>query len=318
MHTGSLFLSFFIFVLLNSNLASGQSCTCDLSTLTCSCCVQINVPDLSNQFCGVLNFNVCQQIATITISYNGDSLFSSAVDVSQTTITPISVSILGICNANLEITNMMVTEKYIQFTLAAVLCPSTLAQTTYSFPQTTIGTPSVCLDINNCAACTAQTVCGWCDDLGQCLDGNENGNACKRCSLCGWNFGQCDNSQTCLAKSTACGFCNTNDLCLPGDPNGPVIGYCALDSWDYLTCDQRTGEFLSITQAKQNYAVLGSSLFFGGLALGIFVVLGIQFYRKRGGKCNVPCKKIHFSLPTFKKPVATTSGNNVMPGYRRH
>jgi len=297
MHSGCLFLSLFVFLLLNSNPAFGQgTCTCDLPSLTCSCCVQVNVPGLNNNFCAVVSFNVCEQVAAVTISYNGGTITSVSVDVSQITITPVSVNILSICNANFEITGIIVTEKYVQFTPAVVLCPGTLIQATYSFPQATIGTPSVCIGINDCADCTAQSVCGWCNELGSCLDGDANGNACKRCSLCGWNYGQCDNSQTCLSKSSACGFCSTNNLCIAGDPYGPAIGKCSLDSWDYLTCDQRTGEYVSIKQAKQNYAVLGTSLFFSGLALGIFMVLGTQFYRKRGGKFNVPCKKIHFSL----------------------
>jgi len=315
MHTSYFCLSLFVFLLINSNLVAGQgSCNCDLASLTCSCCVQFNVAGLNNEFCAILNFNVCQQVASITVTYNNNYITSSSVDVSQATITPISISILGICNANLEITNIVVTSKYVQFTPAVVLCSSPF-QTTYNFPQATIGNPSVCIGISNCADCTQQTVCGWCNELGLCLDGDASGSTCNKCSLCGWNYGLCDNSQSCLSKSSACGFCHTDNLCIAGDPNGPAIGKCPIDSWDYLTCDQRTGEYVSIRKVQQNYAVLGSSLFFSGLALGIFMVLGVQFYRKRGGKLW-PCKKIHFSA--FKKQPQTASGNYVDPGYRRH
>jgi len=280
----------------NIYTVQAQSCSCDLNTLSCQCCVTLDIPDLTQQFCASISFDQCNQTAVLDLDYNGNSIGSYSVDVSQTTLS-FGITIL-VCQGQFEITDIIVTDKYVQFTPAVSICGAT-----FPFPQQTIGDPSVCIGITNCQDCAKQSACGWCNDVGKCMDGDSSGNFCNKCLLCGWNYGQCDTSATCLAKSPACGFCSSDNVCVSGDPLGPNIGSCSLENWDFLTCAQR-GEYIPVTKAQSTYAALGTSLFFGGLALGVISVFGGQYYRKK-----------HGGFKCFKGKTTTI---NTEPGYRRH
>jgi hypothetical protein len=122
-------------------------------------------------------------------------------------------------------------------------------------------TTDPCNDHWDCAACTGDAACGWCNATTTCMTGGPSGPDSGSCSDWDYNASACPTPTdpcndhwdcgACTGDS-ACGWCEATYTCLTGTSSGPTDGYCSdwvyystscpappdpcNDHWDCATC----------------------------------------------------------------------------------
>ena len=104
-----------------------------------------------------------------------------------------------------------------------------------------------CGDFVSCTSCAAQSGCGWCAYLFECLPGNVNGSTSGTCTdeWTVWTYdpASCPTESPfpslCTSKpcsecvaSTFCGWCGS--VCIPGTSSSPYYGSCS--PWYFNHC----------------------------------------------------------------------------------